>query len=129
MPPGNGQSIQSRHRHLVKPGGRRHTSPWSGLKGVSVPGIIVVFISSHQSLYPLCFVLEIRYCDERTGMLTNEITGDRLVLLDVVARVGYGGKHVELDFVCDGKSGVLESGIHRQVPSEEGEGAKGDPEC
>ena len=76
---------------------------------------MVGFASSHPSAYPLCFAFKMRGYGGRTGILTNKIAGDCLVLLNMIARVGYGGEHVELDLVHHGKSGFLELGGHRQM--------------
>ena len=80
------------------------------------------FIAPHLSPYPLRFMLNTRRCGERTGILTNKIAGDGLVLFSVVTRVGYGGKHIELDLVYYGKSGFLEFGRHRQAWLRKGKG-------
>ena len=68
---------------------------------------------------PLRFTFEMRYSGGRTGILTNEIAGDGLVLLSMITETRYCGKHIELDLVRDGKSGFLEFGRHCQVRSEE----------
>jgi len=80
-------------------------------------------------MYPLCPMFKIWCCDEQTGILTNKVAGDGLVLLRVITQVRYGGKHIELDLICDGKSGLLELGRHCQVgtPGEE-KGTRGDTE-
>lgn len=70
---------------------------------------------------------KIWYRDSRVGTLTDKIAGDCLVLLGMVAQVRYGGEHVELDLICNGKSGLVEPGGHCKECSPEDRGKRGDP--
>jgi hypothetical protein len=79
---------------------------------------------SHPSLCPLHFVRKVCHRNEWTGTLTSKIAGDGFVLFSMIAPLGYRGKHVELDLICNGESGLLELRRHRQVRSEE-KGARG----
>ena len=67
-------------------------------------------------------------CDGQIGALTNKIAGDGLVLLRMVARPGYGGKHIELDLACNGKSGFHELWRCCHVSAEGEEETRGGPE-
>ena len=58
-------------------------------------------------MYPLRFKFRMKCWDRYTGILTNEIAGDCLELLGMIARIRYCGEHIELDLICDGKSGLL----------------------
>ena len=69
-------------------------------------------VQSHPSLYPLRFVDETWCCGGCAETLTNEIARDGLVLFGMIAQVRYGGKYIELDLICDGKSGLVELGRH-----------------
>jgi len=77
---------------------------------------------------PLYFPFKIWCCHERIGTLTNEIAGDGLILFSMVARLRYGGEHIELDLACDGKPGFHELGRRCRVPDEREKGAGCDPE-
>ena len=54
------------------------------------------------------------------GALTSKIARDGLVLFCMIAQLDYCGKHIELDLVCNGKSGLLELGRHGGVRGERG---------
>ena len=53
-------------------------------------------------MYLLQFMYKImQYCGECTGLLTNKIAGDDIVLLSMIAQVRDGGKHIKLNLICD----------------------------
>lgn len=80
-------------------------------------------------MYPLYPMFKIWCCDGRVGILTNKVAGYCLVLLSVITLVRYGGKHIELDLICDGEPRLLDLGRHYQVGmSEEEKGTGGDTE-
>ena len=74
-----------------------------------------MFDSSYLSLYPLSFDVKLFIYVEEAGGLTNEIARDGLILLRMITKPRYRGKHIKLDFLCDDKPGLLELGRHHPI--------------